>query len=165
MMYCCRHIRHMYIHKKKKRKLRYDISGTHSSRLLKSIWFWIVYMVSCCVELLVVELVMLFFVEIEIKKKRNSTKRPIQNTLLCRIEIHVPENSQTCLSSVADSHSNRDRHTNFKTILQKYRCINLHWQARYAHRENCIFRTPTPKKLHFQDSGRAALSRQCQLLK
>jgi len=54
MMYCCRHmyIRHMYIHKKKKRKLRYDISDTHSSRLLKSIWFWIVYMVSCCVELL-----------------------------------------------------------------------------------------------------------------
>ena len=52
-------------------------------------------------------------------KKRNSTKRPIpiQNTLLCRIEIHVPENSQTCLSSVADSHSNRDRNTNFKTII------------------------------------------------
>jgi len=70
-------------------------------------------MVSCCVELLVVELVMLFFVEI--------TKRPIQNTLLCRIDIHVhvcvPENSQICLSSVADSHSNRDKHTNFKTII------------------------------------------------
>ena len=71
-------------------------------------------MVSCCLELLVVELVMLFFVEIAIKK--NSTKRPTQNTLLCRIEIHVPENSQTCLSSVADSHSNRDKHTNFKII-------------------------------------------------
>jgi len=130
MMYCCRHmyIRHMYIHKKKKkRKLRYEISDTHSSRLLKSIWFWIVYMVSCCLELLVVELVMLFFVEIEIKK--NSTKRPIQNTctLLCRIEIHVPENSQTCLSSVADSHSNRDKHTNFKTIIL-YRMIFIYVQ-------------------------------------
>jgi len=74
-------------------------------------------MVSCYLKLLVVELVMLFFVEIEIKKKRNSTKRPIQNTLLCRIEIHVPENSQTCLSSVADSHSNGDKHTNFKTTF------------------------------------------------
>ena len=26
-----------------------------------------------------------------------------KNTLLCRVEIHVHENSQTCLSSVADS--------------------------------------------------------------
>ena len=33
------------------------------------------------------------------------------------VEIHVHENSQKCLSSVADSHSNGDRHTNFKTII------------------------------------------------
>jgi len=41
-------------------------------------------MVSCCVELLAVELVMLFFGEIEIKNKRNSTKRP----------IHIPSQVQ-----------------------------------------------------------------------
>ena len=35
----------------------------------------------------------------------------------CTYYVHVNENSQICLSPVADSHSNRDRHTNFKTII------------------------------------------------
>ena len=59
-------------------------------------------MVSCSVELLAVELVMLFFVEIEIKKREipqndqfKYHRRVAKNTLLCRVEIHVHENSQT----------------------------------------------------------------------
>ena len=51
-------------------------------------------MVSFCVEFLAVELVMLFFVEIEIKKEKfhKTTKyhrRVAKNTLLCRVEIYV----------------------------------------------------------------------------
>ena len=87
-------------------------------------------MVSCCVELLAVELVMLFG-EIVIKKReirQNDQwgceippRDQFANWLLCQVEIHVHENSQIFLSSVADSHSNRDKHTNFKTILYRYR--------------------------------------------
>ena len=76
-------------------------------------------MVSFCVELLAVELVMLFFCEIVIKKKKfdkmanslwNSTKRPIQtpwkfaNRLLCQVDV---QNSQTCLYTCTWKFANR----------------------------------------------------------
>jgi len=47
-----------------------------------------VYMVSCCVELLAVELVMLFFGEIVIKNREipSQNRRLAKNTLLSHIE-------------------------------------------------------------------------------
>ena len=47
-------------------------------------------------------------------------KQVVVRCALCRVEIHVHENSQTCLSSVADSHPNRDKVTNFETIILGY---------------------------------------------